>query len=255
MSRAKIREHEFPGRQLRFELADLDPSSSRENTAGQAVDALHEFSAGLFQPLRADLRLGVFDREFGYALETPMSGQQAWFLEAAGAPRGVLSAPAWVGAVRERVDAIDRDVLHRWMIAAIEKRAVHEDPAAPVILGWREILVGAVRARLFYSAAKLQTSTLQIERGGHTIEYPVERIGDALYVSGPLEGKSVAGPFDVNVTNEGGLLRMTVGVHWSLWTDPNDPGWPELAKALERIQQTGWRCTYSEIDGLGERDA
>ena len=80
-------------------------------------------------------------------------------------------------------------------------------------------------------------------------------LGPIMELLQSVEGKSVAGPFDVNVTNEGGLLRMTVGVHWSLWTDPNDPGWPELAKALERIQQTGWRCTYSEIDGLGERDA
>src|SRR5262245_35621629 len=102
-----IREHEFPGRQLRFELPDQDASFYSAETSRRAVDGLYSFSSGLLTPLRVDLRLGVFDREFGFALETPPSGRAAWFLEVADASPDVACAPAWEGAVRERVNAID----------------------------------------------------------------------------------------------------------------------------------------------------
>jgi hypothetical protein len=41
---------------------------------------------------------------------------------------------------------------------------------------------------------------------------------------------------------------MEVRIHWSLWTDPKQEGWADILNAVQRLQQSGWSCTYSELD-------
>jgi hypothetical protein len=220
---------DFPGRKLRFEIP-----------AASAFDGLDLFCQNFISLFAADIALCYFDAELGYALAVPRPERPHWLLRSAGAPPTIRIRPAWQNEDGLEVGVIDGSSLR----AAIE--AVRE--ASEV--DWSEILLGAARVRLPWSADQLQQCFLPIRVVTDVIDYPIEREGGSLFVNGPLERSSVPAPIRLSMRKDMGVATMDIDVYWSLWTDSHQNGFEDLRKAAGRLRDADWRCTYSEIEGV-----
>lgn len=117
-----------------------------------------------------------------------------------------------------------------------------------MIVCWREILVRAVRVCLLDDVASSATDRILLRFGTQRIEYPIERTSDGIFVSGPLEDKSMVTPLELKITNDNGILAMDVQFFWSLWTDPHWKGFQQACDALKRLEDAGWNCVFGSME-------
>ena len=234
---ASIAVHDYPGRELRLERVLAGPGASQRVLAASAAEAVGAIGEVLAIPLSADLALAWCDPELGFVLPEPQPERPFRFLSAAGLDPRVRAEPAWVGAERERAERIDTATLLAWM-----ERALTEPlpGAGPAVLGWRELLVRAVRVRLPAGAVPEANAELALHQGTHAWRYPVVRAEGGVFADGPLADKLPAAPVEIRIASDMGQLDLTLSLLWSLWTDPARPGFAQIERLRERLGAAGW---------------
>lgn len=242
--------HDYPGEQLRFERSLPEPPIEPHDLAKTAIAAIDLFCQDFVSPLSVDLGLAYCEAEYALPVDDPTPLPAYWFLRLDRPPPGVLLEEAWTGAVRQETRRIDRHRLADWVGEAMKRvktESRSSDPA--MIVGWREILVRAVRVRLLDLAKSSSADEMHLRFGAHRIDYPIQREGDEAYATGPLEGKAMATPLELKVSNDGGVLAMDINLLWSLWTDPHWKGFRQVHAASRRLEEADWVCTFGSTGG------
>ncbi len=225
----EIQAFDFPGRKLRF-----------RSSAANSFEGVDQFCGDFISPLSAEVSFSFFDTEYGYALNDPSPKRPFWFLRSEQSPPAIDVRPAWENEIHLELHTLTSSEVKSWM------DSVREGPG----FDWREILIRSVRVRLPWSAGDRQEDTLQIRVAAHVLDYPVERDGESLFVSGPHCGTVVPPPLNLSLRQEMGVATMDIDVNWSVWTDPGQNGFADLQSAGARLRAAGWECKHSDIEGI-----
>jgi hypothetical protein len=240
---------EFPGKQLTFELELESLPASQQETARSAVEGLELFCQDFVTPLSADLALSYCDTEFSFSVDEPAPEQPFWFLKSEAAPADAALTPAWLNSSEQSVPALTPQTILEWIVGTMAQNPpTFETANQTLVIGWTELLIRATRVRLPRSSDVATADSVELIYGADTIRYPIERIASESFVSGPLHPKSVTAPIDLRIESQTGVLKLTISMHWSLWTDPDQRGWSDIRDAVQRLQSHGWKCTYDGIN-------
>jgi hypothetical protein len=238
--RSKGRGHEY---------AEFDAPDDIDDELGYAelaVEALFSLADGLFEPLAVNVALVCCNAEFGHPLDHPQPSVPFHQLRPATVPETVGIPDLWNGLVVDRTERIDRAAVLDWFVTLLADR---QCPQPDTTTGWSELIVAAVRARLPEATGR------GVERGGHelpvsegagVIRYPVERVGDVLWVAGPLAGNSDTTPFRVRIVNDAGSMTLEWWQNWSPWIEEDAAGRPAVEAAVRRLSALGWDVASAE---------
>lgn len=81
---------------------------------------------------------------------------------------------------------------------------------------------------------------MSIQYGMGTIEHPVERCDNALWVSGPIVDKTLTAPIELKLGNMVGLLTLDISLLWSVWAKELEEGKNQIECAIGRLLARGW---------------
>lgn len=193
-----------------------------------------------------DAEVTFCDLEFGYPLMDPTPAARFHQVGLASLPEAVELDEFWVDTRKSRRERLDRTNILDWLGTILGEL---ECPSSDTKPGWGELRVDSVRARLPDDLTiEVTNGTLPVEYGG-VIDFPVERIADALWVAGPIgRNNSATSPFDVRIVNEGGSLTLHLRMNWSTWIE--GPGHPGVIAAGRRLSTTGWEVSPFMVGGL-----
>jgi hypothetical protein len=105
------------------------------------------------------------------------------------------------------------------------------------------MLFRAACVRLPASLRKIAENSLLVRYGQGSIEHPIDRRSDAVWVCGPLARKTLTAPIELSLSNDGGLLTFNIWLLWWLWIEEQDEGWQDVQRALGKLSDLGWtRC-------------
>jgi hypothetical protein len=241
----KIYEYDYPGRQIHLESSSIDFSPAKITEL--AVEGLQTFCSNFIAPLALDLSLNSCDPEF---LLPQTTNPSFYYLRLQDFPPQVEQKPAWQDASVETISAINQESITNWISRLIDEKTNQGDsPNNSSIIFWQEIFIGATQICLPRSM-DISENNLTIQRGSHAISYPIQKINDRIYASGPIISKSTTAPIELKVTTEAGFLSLDINVLWTLWANSELEGIVQLTDGLERLRSLGWVCTYSEVEGL-----
>jgi hypothetical protein len=231
----KGRPHTFAG------LLAPDDVVDQLDIAALAIDAIFALGDGLFEPLAVDVSIAYIDDEYGLACREPEPTSSFHQLRRASLPERVRIREIWTDnqvAQRERLDpASVRD----WFRTIFEQEA----PRPGFRPGFTWLNIGGVRARLPVALHDRVTGDLlPVAIGRGTLNVPVERFDDALWVAGPDEWHSDSAPFDARIGQEGGRLDLSFTQNWSPWIDADGAGRPDVEAALHRLSALGWQVDH-----------
>ncbi|QUH01974.1 hypothetical protein HUO13_15220 [Saccharopolyspora erythraea] len=211
--------------------------------ATMAVDALFSLGDGLFEPLAVNVEVACCDTEFGYPLIQPRPVARFHQLRLAASPETVMIPEIWSELLVRLTERLDRAALLHWLGTLLAEQQCSQSDTRT---SWTELIVEAVRARLPEATShgvESGSNELPVSEGAGVIRYPVERIGDALWVAGPLAASSGTAAFGLRVTNEAGCLSLDWSLNWSPWIDQDGAGRPDIEAAIRRLSAMGWDVT------------
>jgi hypothetical protein len=118
----------------------------------------------------------------------------------------------------------------------------------PILTDWmREtsgqfLMLEVYRARAWLDSAWENVDHFTIQDGVRTLQIPIEKRQDGLWVSGPRPGLLLNAPIHYLVENEDGWLRARIWISWSvLWTASGTPGQQALECVLRTMVAQGWQ--------------
>jgi hypothetical protein len=231
---ADVTVHTFPGYQISLirVAADSVPTSLAESR--EALGVLAEL-APVARPLTAELTLGCFDSE---GLEADPEGgpttRQA-YVRAREIAAHVADEPGMIpDRIDERAD-LNEEFLAVWIADALNQAC----PTPGYATRWTVLDLPVMAARLVgRPGAPAATLSLNTERG--VVDVPTLERDGASWVAGPNRNPYFEGPFRVRFLSDMGRLTATVSVLWSLWTQPETPGFQLLRDAVTRLVDAGW---------------
>lgn len=220
------------------ELVAPDDVVDQLEIVAQAIDAVFALGDGLFEPLAVDVSIAYFHDEYGLAWRQPAPSAPFHQLRGALLPERVEIREIWTGTRVAQRKRLDRASVLDWVRAIFE-----QEPRRPGFQpGFTWLNIGGVRARLPVALHDRVTGDLlPVTIGGGTLNVPVERFDDALWVAGPDEWHSDSAPFDVTISQEGGSLDLSFTQNWSPWIDDDGAGRPDVGAAFHRLSALGWQ--------------
>ncbi|TWF77380.1 hypothetical protein FHX44_113289 [Pseudonocardia hierapolitana] len=227
------------GRPHRFaELTAPDDGDDQLALATMAFDALAAVGQDLFEPLAVNVEIVCCDSELRIPLDEPRPAAPFHQLRLRSIPDTVQVPKVWTELVVSRCERLDRDAVLGWFGALLAEQGCVRSGSTT---GWSEMLVEAVRARLPGAATALvDGNELPVSHGAGLVHYPVERLGNGLWVAGPLATSHDTAPFEVRIVNEAGVLSMDWSLNWSPWIVADGAGRPDVEAALRRLSALGW---------------
>lgn len=225
----------FPGRQYDL-VRQFDPTAD----AGLQPAILELFGALslLIQPLGVNITVGCVDRELGMPdWDIPVS-EPDWHLRGEDTPSWVFvetfAPPAQIRGVREIGTA---------QMGACMEEALRQPCPAPgthrVSLFTLEVVAARVRMDE-RNPDGVQPGWMRLESDDGTFTVPQEIRDGARWVSGPIEPLPNDPPVHLQLTYEGGCLRMRISVRWSLWQEADAQGPTAFSQMLDRAVAIGW---------------
>src|SRR5262249_48549619 len=205
--------HDFPGKQVRVEQINVKEKQSQEDLARSAVEALFLFAGRICEPVSMDLQVAYCDLETGCTMGDPTPHQPFWLFRRRDLSPRLEIRPAWNNEEVVTVDILRSASILESLKQPLGQNCNREGCEA----GWQEMLFRANCVRLPASMQTLAEETLVVRYGRGTIEHPVERRGDGLWVCGPLARKTPTAPIELKLSNDAGLLTFDIWLLWSLW--------------------------------------
>jgi hypothetical protein len=232
--------HPFPGRQIRLErLASVEVLSPVE-LAKLALSDFFLLASDLFQPLSLDLEFTYCEPGSGYPLNTPTPLRPFWLLYCRDLSSEIDINPAWEDEELVMTEDLLPDTILDWISTVIEQQ---RDEAVDFLVSWREMLFSANRVRLPVAADQCLEKNLHIRADLSTLEYPIERRNNMLWVSGPLMRKTLTAPISAKLTNDAGFFTLDLWLHWSLWADELGEGNQQVKHAINKLIDREWNLS------------
>jgi hypothetical protein len=200
--------------------------------AAPVLDAMFLLTGDLLEPIQLRAEIGWFDlddREF-YGNASPME----WRLDRRVQPPGREWDEWPVPQTLERVDAVDRAAVERFLVRACD-RAPRDDGmiACPFL-----IVVSAVRVRLLDPVAA-DLDRLVLRRDAGVASVAIERDARGVWVSGPTDG-FVTPPVAIRGKLDREPMEVVVAAHWTPWSEEDRPGTRAVEEAVARVAASGW---------------
>lgn len=234
-----VRMRDLP-RQRRFQFAAPEGIEDQSVFAELAVDGVLAFAGDFCTPLSVELWSTCCDSYTTYPVSDPVPDVPFWHRHQRVTPLHARARPAWRDERVSEVDLLDRTAILDLIRTALDQRCGSGDTEA--VIGWREMTFGATAVRLPDGLIPARSSTVPVSAGAGRIDYPIERRDRALWVAGPLPGRTLDPPLVLSVKNEAGLLTLVVSAFWSAWDD-GTPGGAYIGAASERLLDLGWTLT------------
>lgn len=223
--------HEFPGIQRHFSTLAPDEASDVE-TARRALEGICGLAEGLFEPLAVELELALCDRETFTTRDHP-NPLRRWMLVRELVPSDVDTVED-----PEHFELVTCKRLTLTAMAEFVADAFSQRVDGPEdMLTWQTMSIRTTCAKL---PPSIDGQTVAVDLGAGTIAHPIERRGSSGWVYGPRGYSTLVAPIELLVLNHLGELTITMSVHWSLWSRPGSPGYPQVDRAVERLLARGW---------------
>lgn len=221
------------------EFVAPDDVEGQQALAAIAMEALATVADGIFEPLAINVALACCDPESGYPFSEPLPASRFHQLRLASLPDGIRIPRIWKELQVSERERLDPATVLAWIGTLLAEQGC---PDPDTTIGWTDLIVEAVRARIPEAISKGVGSAdeLPVSYGVGVIRYPVERFGDALWVAGPLDRNSDTSPFEVAIVNEGRVLSLDWTLAWSPWIEEEGLGRPDVEAAIRRLAAMGW---------------
>lgn len=209
--------------EVRHESVD-DPRALVE----QGIEAICLIAADLLEAVAIrttiswfDTTLGVMSREHAPLAEWKLIRRDAGYR-------------TWVGERVTEVDMIDRGTVAQFLDRACNQIDKTGLTACPSLIS-----ISGVRARLLEPLPPSAT-WLRLERHvGYTV-LPIERVGDAAWVTAPQD---LMVPVSLGLAFYDSELHLRVEAYWSPWGEADRPGTRALEQRIAQLLSSGWEPT------------
>ncbi len=234
MTNAKV--HALPGHQYDL-VKQFDPAADSE-LLPSLLDLFGQL-APVIEPLGVNFTVGCVDRELGMPDWDVPVAQPDWHLHKEDTPSWVFietfAPQSQVRSLREIGGPLLGVCLEEALRQTCPAPATHR-----VSLFTLEVQAARVCVGESNPAGTKQAGWLHLDSDDGAFTIPQEQRDGVLWVAGPIEPLPNDPPMHVQVSYEGGSLRLRLSVRWSLWTAPGTPGSTALARALECATVLGW---------------
>lgn len=224
------------GAHIYGELTAPNDSTDQLFLAKLAVEALFALADEFFVPLTVDLKRVSCDVETGYPLSRPVPDHQFQQARRRLLPPGVDGQSIYENVEVHEFDQIDAAVLLQWIGNSLALPSLDSTTR----IGWEELVVVTVSARLPAEISDPQSDVIRVAYNRGWIDYPIERAAGNAWVSGPLALFRTVFPFELRFSNEAGFVTMDLALNWTLWSDPDGAGRPDVERGLARLEALGW---------------
>ena len=200
---------------------------------------------GVFsQPLSGNMVIGCQEIQSGYFEPTITPPFPAWHIRASILPAHVaLRHPPENCHCTEALQ-LSADILNNWVSQALEQKC--SSLATTHKVAWKFIEFTAIQAKLPNAKNFLNQKLLWLGWKSNRLSVPVEKIGDELWVSGPIfepESRRIKAPFYIILSQEYGRIELSMQIYWSLWTHPNSAGYPIIYEMIKHFLQRNWKAS------------
>ena len=81
---------------------------------------------------------------------------------------------------------------------------------------------------------------LRLHHDAGTVVVPIERAPSGAWLSGPREPAFDQPPVDIRLTNQMGLVTLSLTRNYAHWNDADEPAAQRLAEMIDRLRAMGW---------------
>ncbi|MEV6344297.1 hypothetical protein [Actinoplanes sp. NPDC051851] len=230
-------ERSFPGRLFRIETEPPDGTEFGMPAARTALSATFSLIRGLCTPLSAELSLCCRNTETGFPTATAPKYRFRG-LGASRIPPGMTIQPSWEDEEFDSTTEITEESIISWIDGLLSQECAPNEHT-----DWTEITFRntSVRIPAEWSGDLGDTLTLFYNRG--STQYPVDHDDLGCSIAGP-RGPVLESPIELSVTNDLGILSISLYARWSLWADEGSAGYQLISDATARVAEAdGWTIT------------
>lgn len=187
------------------------------------------------QLLRCIVRLGVLENdERGYEDLSVEVNPSSVVLIASQRPEHVDRLDKENGA--KEVPGLQDGALPAVISKSLESAQRRSDPRAV----WVALECDALALRVPLELVPEGDVTLETWHGERWV--PIDRRGDAGWLSGPWLDNVVPSPGVLRLTRSGNVLEFSLEITWSLWSQPSAPAWMVVSSIKTQLSNLGWEC-------------
>ncbi len=226
----------YPGVSSSFERFAPDEMTDELEILDLALDALEELSTDRFEPLGVELSVACLDIETDYPTYQVQPKIPGWYLESEGQPQHVAVEEMLNDFEKRTVGHIDNITIRRMAADALQQ----QPPSKGLGITWIELAVRAIRMKLPDTQSFADRDAFILDINGFPYKIPLERNEKGVWISGPIQYYETEPPILVRIQHEVGVLQLQVGMHWSYWANPGQPGRDSLEAGFRTLIESGW---------------
>lgn len=228
--------HDFPGKQVSLEYSSPEEWSD-ESIKTFVLDSVFLFANEMTEFIAADLWVGYYDTTTRLPENDIYSPQPFWMLKEKDLPAEINITPAWENEKIVQTDKITPDSINDWIKKAVAANKPGEQDRG---VCWRQIIFSVTRACSFLQADHFTENEITVKDEARVYTYPIERKENMIWITGPLQWKSLYAPIRIVADNYSGFINLRISFYWSLWTDTDMPGTMKANELIEKLLQNGW---------------
>ncbi|MFK0262599.1 hypothetical protein ACIQU1_14835 [Streptomyces angustmyceticus] len=227
---------DFPGSSIRLVKDVEDLPLEHPRLAREALAAAFDMSNELCIPLSMEISTAYWEDEFDLPVDSPAPSREFGMLRRFPLPDRVSAEPR---LQNEQVVTTDEVSMNAAVDFLDDYLTPSPSDTSGRSIGWQELQFNATMARLPDDYPTKDPQAIQLEVAKGIVVYPVERHGDANWVSGPIGASVVHAPFEYRLHRNPGEIVFDFSTYWSIWA-PGGPGRPAVEKGVEFLLGNGW---------------
>ena len=220
---------------LKYPTPDIIPSQL--DLTHLATEGVFTLAEGLLTPLKVDLSVSFFDREFDYPVGDISPPTPYWLLKQTNLPENISADTYWVAEDEQLVSAITPEKVSTFINQAVDcnKKNNHEH-----LVDWHQMIFNSNRCCLPINQKDLVEGCIQVKERSNTLLLPVELFDNKFWASGPMHPYSLYAPIEIFLEREMGEISLRIYLYWSIYTEEGSLGKQKVQTNVSKLLAQGW---------------